>query len=167
MNLNNIYIQEAYKKGYRVLPNGVVVSPAGRVRKLVKGRGGYLSFNVRINGVSKSIVLHRFCAYQKYGDIIFSCDCVRHLDGNKYNNSIDNIEIGTHSDNATDIPKEIRVSRARNNIVHYDMKGIIEYYKVKSYSKTMERFGISSKGTLHFIIHHRIADKLYGKSRPS
>lgn len=38
---------------------------------------------------------------------------MRHLDGNSLNNSIDNIEIGSWTDNRLDIKKEIRTSLAK------------------------------------------------------
>lgn len=58
--------------------------------------------------------VHRFQAYVKYKDLIYKEKiCVRHLDGNSLNNSIDNIEIGSWTDNRLDIKKEIRTSLAK------------------------------------------------------
>lgn len=159
-------IQEAYKKGYHVNDKGDVISPKGNVLKCKmtnNNRVKYLTFGVRFCGKVKYIHVHRLVAYQKYGDITFSCDCVRHLDGNSLNNSFDNIEIGTMSDNSHDIPKEKRVKIAKyassfqrnynNDIRVVEIK---KYYKeVNSYSKTMERFGILSRGTLHYILNKR------------
>jgi hypothetical protein len=37
-----------------------------------------------------------------------------------------------------------------------DVKKIKEFYnEVRSYAKTMEKFGIKSKSSLHFILHKR------------
>jgi hypothetical protein len=92
-------------------------------------------------------------AYQKYGELLFAADCVRHLNGNSLDNSYDNIEIGSWSDNMMDIPKEIRV---RRSVKYKNIDEIRNYYNnCKSYKETMERYGISSKGTLYHILKNR------------
>ena len=53
---------------------------------------------------------------------------MRHLDGNSLNNSIDNIEIGSWTDNRLDIKKEIRTSLAKNATK-----------RVTKYSKTLQK----------------------------
>ena len=155
-------IIEAHKKGYRISENGEIVSPSGRK---LKGRVKqyYLEFCIRFHGKVRYVPVHRMVAYQKYGDIVFSCDCVRHLDGNRLNNSWDNIEIGTTHDNMMDIPYEIRKRKAiiasHSHSMKWDendVKKIKEFYnEVRSYTKTMEKFGIKSKSSLHFILHKR------------
>lgn len=153
---------EAHKKGYRISENGEIVSPSGRK---LKGRVKryYLVFGIRFHGKVRYVPVHRMVAYQKYGDLLFQAECVRHLDGNPLNNCPDNIAIGTQSDNMMDIPYEIRKRKATIASHSYsmkwdenDVKKIKEFYnEVRSYAKTMEKFGIKSKSSLHFILHKR------------
>lgn len=115
-----------------------------------------------MNGKVTHISVHRFVAYIKYGELALTSDCVRHLDGDSTNNSFENIEIGTHSDNMFDIPKETRVQRAKHAsrfITVYNDETVCDiksfHAKTNSYKQTMEKFGITSKATLYNIIHNR------------
>lgn len=109
-------IMRAYETGYRATENGDIISPRGKLRKLrvVSTYGnGYKSFTVAFQGKSFPINVHRFCAYQKYGAVIFNDGIVvRHLNNDSSDNSFKNIGIGTTHDNMMDNPKEQRVSRA-------------------------------------------------------
>lgn len=153
--MNNI--KEAYKKGYRVLSDGTPISSNGELKGRTDNKG-YMSICVRVNGIKKNVYIHRLQAYQKYGDLIFGVNMeVRHLNGDKTDNSWINIAIGTHSDNMMDIPKHIRLAKAliaTSKVRKYNKLEVINYYnEVGSYSKTMQKFNISSKGTLHFILN--------------
>lgn len=153
----------AFKKGYRILPNGHVVSPRNIERKTVPQSNGYLAFSIRYKGKSISVLVHKLCAFQKYGYIAFSCECIRHLDGNRTNNMLENIEIGSYSDNQLDKSPEERKREAtiasHSHIMKWNEEKVAmikNYHKTShSYRKTMTRFGISSKGTLHFILKNR------------
>lgn len=151
-------IKIASEKGYIVNNNGEVFYKE-RKRKLnyKTDTNQYAFFNVRINGKSKKIYVHRLQAYQKYGDIIFEKDIVvRHLNNNSNDNSYDNIGIGTQQENMLDIPKEKRIERSKyasSFMKKYRHDEVYEFYqKTKSYKKTMEHFGIPSKNGLYFII---------------
>ena len=152
----------AYKKGYRVIDNKVL-SPNKKVRALKLNHQGYYVFSMAYNGTTVHIAVHRLAAYQKFGDLLFSAQCVRHLDGNHFNNTPDNIELGTLKENSLDIPKEKRIKMAKHASScqknFNDDEKVIEikkfYNETRSYKKTMEHFGISSKGTLYFILNKR------------
>ena len=161
-SLSNTAVKKAFENGYRVNKNGFVISPVGSIKRTTMNKNGYLRFSLRINIKSIPVFVHRLCAYQKYGILVFMCDCVRHLDGNKLNNCPENIEIGTFQENTLDIPKELRTKDAKyasSFITKYDescVDKIKKYHdKTKSYLLTMKKFGISSKGTLHFILNRR------------
>lgn len=151
------FLVDAYNMGYRINNEGHATSPHGKVLKPYRNNRGYYRFNIRINKVSGSVLYHRLMAYQKYGELLFAANCVRHLNGNSLDNSYDNIEIGSWSDNMMDIPKEIRVRKAANaNMKYKNIDEIRDYYNnCKSYKETMERYGISSKGTLYYILKNR------------
>ena len=147
-----------YEMGYRVSVEGQTISHKGNEVGFM--RAGYLHAGTTIKGRVIKCPIHRLQAYQKYGDLIYENAIeVRHLNGNKIDNSWDNIAIGTHSNNMMDIPEHIRIANALHAtsfVRKYDRREVLEFYNTcKSYKKTMEQFSISSKGTLHFILRGR------------
>lgn len=147
-----------YKKGYRITEEGNIINPKGE--DIVGGvTNGYKHFCTRLNSKPIMCRAHRLQAFQKYGEKLYEDGIVvRHLNENSLDNSFDNISIGTHKDNALDIPEAIRINRAtyaasfvkRHN--HDDIKKFHKENKC-SYKKTMKEFNISSKGTLHYILN--------------
>jgi hypothetical protein len=140
--------------------DGVLLSKKGKSVKGYLNDKGYKNGSFRVKGRSKHFSFHRLQAYQKFGDLLYKDGIVvRHLDGNKLNNSWSNIDIGTHSDNHMDIPQHIRIARALHAasfIRKHNKVEIIAFYNAcKSYKKTMAQYNISSKGTLHFILNSR------------
>lgn len=149
MNKQQKYLLEAYEKGYRVI-SGIAFRKDGYQMSSIKDGRGYLFFKPN---KYTPVYLHRLVAYQKYGEKIFEDGIqVRHKNNIKTDNIDSNILIGNQSQNMLDIPKKQR----RINASHkkYPHEEIIEYYsQVKSYKKTMDKFSISSKGTLHYILN--------------
>jgi DNA-binding transcriptional regulator YiaG len=104
-----------YNKGYRVNQDGDVISFTGQIRKPRLDSRGYLTFNINFNKCSWPISVHRLVAYQLYGDKIFKSGIqVRHLNGNKIDNSFKNIAIGTQSDNMMDKKPEDRHNHSKH-----------------------------------------------------
>lgn len=108
----------AFEKGYRVLPDGSVQSARGKVRKLLLtmcGKYPRLTFTIALKDRTVFPVgVHRLAALQKFGESCFADGiCVRHADGNSLNNSLDNILIGTISDNMLDRTTEDRQVHAQ------------------------------------------------------
>jgi hypothetical protein len=159
----------AFAKGYRVSPDGqTVTSRRGYVRKLCKKNGEYRVVTVSIHRRVYPVMVHRLQAYQHFGEAIFAAECVRHLDGNPANNAVGNLALGTASENMMDIPADIRLSKARiasAAATKHDHAEVLEFYRAtKSYAKTMRKFGISSKGTISFIVRKSEAGKRYPTS---
>lgn len=156
--MNNFNRNEiiAYNLGYRVNEKGDLIGLKGNPVGSLSN--GYYKFKIRIKNGYINCLTHRLQAYQKYGEDIYKKGIVcRHLNGNPLDNSIENIAIGTQSDNMMDRKKEDRIAHAKL-ASSYNQKHnpyiIKKYYaKVKSYKKTMEEFDISSKGTLHYILN--------------
>lgn len=150
--------KKAYDKGYRITEEGQVIGIKG-AEVGHYSQNGYLRFKIRDeNGDNKAASAHRLQAFQKFGErIYYPGTVVRHLDGDKKNNSIDNIEIGTNKENQMDIPADKRMERAlyaTSFVRKYDKEEVKEFHQESgSYMKTMEHFGISSKGTLHHILN--------------
>ena len=165
LNKVNNAIKIAIDTGkYKVKPNGDIIG----IRKQLKSyivicKRGYklVKTTISLNGKSYSVTASRMVAYAKYGDDMFKKGIeVRHLNGNSTDNSFKNIAIGTHSQNMMDLPVEIRKSKAKRaqSFIKYkyseNKEKIKDFYnKTKSYKKTMLEFGISSKGTLWFILN--------------
>lgn len=150
----------ALQKGYNINKNtGEVYSIRNKTLSLFSfGRRLYKQFSVRVDGKTKSLFVHKFVAYIKFGEKAFEKGIhVRHLNSDSLDNSWDNIGIGTPQDNSLDKPAAERLMQAKYaasfNIKH-DKVAIKDYYNYcKSYPNTMEKFKISSKGTLWYILN--------------
>lgn len=102
-----------FKEGYTVDKTGNVYSKTGILRKCRIGSRNYLEFSIRLQGVIKTLSVHQLQAYLKYGDKVFEKGILtRHLNGDKLDNSWDNIAIGTQSDNMYDRPEQERINHA-------------------------------------------------------
>jgi hypothetical protein len=146
----------AFDKGYRVTPEGKLLNPKNKEIGSYD-KQGYKKFTLQIDKKCLMIYAHRLQAYQIYGDEIYKegMHC-RHLDSNKANNCIDNICLGTAKENFNDRNRDDVmkvVLYASSFTKKHDYKKIKEYYnKTKSYKMTKEKFGITSSGTLHYIL---------------
>ncbi len=153
---------QAVKKGYFVNKSGVAINANTGRTVGTRGKKDYKYIGFRgDNGKVLKVYIHRLQAYQKYGEKIYDSDIVvRHLNGNSLDNSCDNIEIGTASDNMMDVPSCIRVKKSSNAAKIYPDNVVVEIRNMrkngKSYKEIMEKFNISSKGTLSHIINKRI-----------
>lgn len=144
-------------RGYVVTEDGRLLNPKG-VEIGVINNSGYRASMVRVMGKKVWFSHHRLQAYQKYGDKLYNPGIVvRHVNGNQLDASWENILIGTGSDNMMDIPENIRIKRAAyasSFIKKHNHQEIRSYHeKCKSYKATMDKFGITSKGTLHYILN--------------
>lgn len=151
----------ASKNGFVVTEEGVAYNKKGKIVGYTDVRG-YCRFTFKVSSQSVNIAIHRLQAYQKYGYLLYEEGIVvRHLDGDPGNNTWKNIAIGTLSDNMMDIPKQIRIQRAAYassfSTGKWDHTKIKAFHLVsKSYSQTMIEFGISSKGTLSYILNKKV-----------
>lgn len=142
---------------YIVTEEGTLLNPSGLTVGTYIGSNGYYVFSIRMKGKKTQCPVHRIQAYQKYGNKLFEDGIVvRHFNGNSLDNSWSNILIGSQSDNMYDIPEQIRIKKARyatSFVRKYDKKEIRDFHNIeKSYKLTMEKFNISSKGTLNYIL---------------
>lgn len=113
MSQKNKAIIEADRRGYHCDEQGNIYNPLWKKIAAYDYSRGYLAFSIRHEGEVVKIPVHRFVAFQKIGEVaLFDHVQVRHLDGNKKNNSWPNLDIGTQRENSLDIPYHIRVQRA-------------------------------------------------------
>jgi len=151
----------AYKRGYCVDKSGNLFNYIGFKMSPYKVVG-YDCFSVKDSDKrTNSVGVHRLQAYQKYGNKLFEEGImVRHKDGNPLNNSWENILIGTHSQNMMDIPLKIRRQKSSHPI--YNHKKIIKDRKNGlTYKELMEKYSISSKGTISHIINKSLENEKF------
>ena len=154
----------AFEKGYYVNNLGEAYSYKNKKLKLKIVNGFYYCFNIRYLGVCRRIKVYRLQAYQKFKDEIYKDGIVvRHLDGNSFNNSVDNIDIGTSFDNYMGQPVEQRlkfINNAGKANRKYSKQTILQirdfYNKCKSYKKVKAKFNISSSGTLNSLLKRNL-----------
>lgn len=152
----------AYEKGYRAKDNIVISPVTKKPLKLCCSSAGYLCFSVFANNKSCRVFVHRLVAYQKYKEKLFEPGIVvRHLNGNSKDNSVDNICIGTNSQNMMDKHPEQRLLhaiKASSCIRKYTKEQVSQIKTDHSnglgYKALMEKFNISSKGTLHYVLNN-------------
>lgn len=70
----------------------------GQIRVQSIGSNGYLYVNTSVNGKAKNILSHRLVAEAFFGEIPNGME-VNHIDGDRKNNKIENLELVTHSEN--------------------------------------------------------------------
>jgi hypothetical protein len=158
MSEGNLFLIEAYNRGFRISNCGKFIKTAKDKRPQVAFDNGYPIISVRIGKKSMKVPWHRLQAMQKYGEELFKSGImVRHKNSIKTDCSVDNILIGTAADNSMDKPAEDRLKYALNATNYtrkYKASEVKEFYSQnKSYKKTMDNFGIKSKGSLHFILN--------------
>jgi hypothetical protein len=152
-------VKLAHSKGYRVTPDGVVLSPFGKVRKLQQvGRKKcpYYAFTLATEDAAFPVPVHKLVAFQKFGEDAFLPGFhTRHLDGNSMNNREENIQMGTGTDNALDRPEaERRAHAAKGNRKHsldFIAKIRKEHSSGASYRELSERHGVG-KSTLSYYL---------------
>ena len=144
--------QIAYEKGYRVTKDGQLLNPKGKKISGCVNNRGYKHLSFKINKKHNNLLIHRLQAYQKYVNELFGDGIVvRHLNGNRLDNSWNNIAIGTQKDNAMDIPKQIRIKRgisAGKAAIKYPKEFVLklkeEYKLIKNYSELGRKYNIST-----------------------
>ena len=171
LSKTNKALLEAYNKGYRVNKNGNVIGLKG-IEISPKIKNGYKKFCTRLESGGRYIVnYHRLQAYQKFGDKIFEEGIVvRHLNGNSLDNSLDNIAIGTQSDNMFDRSKEslkehsLIATRKRQDKFRTYKERCLIYEDLRNnipYSEIMKTYNIPSKGTLSYMKNKSLEYKEY------
>ena len=87
--------------GYQVSACGQVKGKRGNKLKLSLGKNGYLTFSVSTGGKgnSKRILVHR--AVAEAWNLDGNGDCINHIDHNKLNNYLNNLERCTRAENVT------------------------------------------------------------------
>lgn len=173
LSKKNLYILESFSEGYDINEKGELIRKDLTIKNKFRiGKNGYYNVTLRLPSCEKADVkIHKLQAYKKYGEEMFKKGIVvRHFDGDRLNNTWDNILIGSYSDNQMDIPKESRVNSAikatrqmQDNTRSYEERCLIydDLNLGLTYSEIMKKYNISSKGTLSFMKNKSLEYKEY------
>jgi hypothetical protein len=115
MSGNQWAVRVAFERGYRVCEDGRVIGPKGKYRKLYVHNNGFLRFTVRPVGTRRSVAafVHQLAAFQLFGDYDPAL-VVMHLNGDRADNRLSNIALGTRAESHMRIARTLRVLYAVN-----------------------------------------------------
>lgn len=118
---------------YIIYPNGVIYNTC--IKKELKQRivNKYKVVTLYINKKRKDIKVHRLVALS-FLDNIENKPFVNHIDGNKLNNNVSNLEWCTH----------------RENIDHAILNGLIDFYGEKNPSSKLKKEDILKIRSMYF-----------------
>lgn len=125
--------------GYEIRENGTILDLTGKVLKAHKERNGYLRVWIKQDGIRKKVAVHRLvaCAFLPNPE---DKPCVNHLDGNKENNHVSNLEWSSYSDNERHSHRVLGKKTSSENL-----KNMVEAH-VKAVRKSVGQF--SANGML-------------------
>jgi hypothetical protein len=167
MSKRNQSIIEVVRRGYIVTSEGTVVSPRGTKLKLSESKsGGYKEFSIRKAGQKRTVSVHRLIAFLKYGRKSLRKGIqVRHLNGNPADNRLDNIAIGTATQNSLDKPAIVRKRAARigclaavkvtRKLTPEEAESLrADRSNGSSYKELMSKYGLA-KSTVSYIVNRK------------
>ena len=151
----------AYEKGYRVTYGGVLLGVHGKPIYASASKAGRLRVTFRDGDTRLTVTVHRLQAYQKYGKSMYTHGIeVRHKDNNYKNNEHGNILLGTHVQNAHDIPA---AERRRISLLGSKAQRSLSDQKAEQlrqdrasgmkYAELCSRYGLA-KSTVSYIVNH-------------
>jgi len=145
MSDSNKAIRSAAGRGYSYCEGGVIGAKGGLLSPM-KSNKGYFYFHIKYNKKNTAIPYHRFFAYLKYGGDTFKAECVRHLDGNRENNTFDNIALGTHKENTADIIGTNKKNMMKNAVMQrkFSVEQVKRVRNMVSEGKTIRAIAIVS-----------------------
>lgn len=144
--------QVAVKLGWTVDESGNILK-GGKPCSYHLNNHGYKCISVPYQFRKMKIVLvHRLAAYINFGKKLYENGIVaRHLDGDKLNNSKNNIVLGSYTDNYNDIPDDVNEDRYRRALLNRQRNTEKLYELLKkakqhgwSYNKMSALFKVSS-----------------------
>jgi hypothetical protein len=145
------------------LKNQKSVLRIGKILKLSLDRYGYLKVNIRKNNIKKNITIHRAVALTFIKNTK-NLEQVNHIDGNKQNNYVENLEWITNDDNiAHGVKNNLFVfgeNHHNSKLTNQQVKEIKEKYIPKIYSsyKLAKEYGVS-RPNINSIINGKTRNK--------
>jgi hypothetical protein len=138
-------------KRYKVdLDKGIVYRLDGKPMKPYKNEGGYLRVSIFYKGKQKIFYVHQVIAYM--GGLDMLNKTVNHIDGNKENNSIANLETLSLRENMEHaFAMGLKKGKFVSDVVK---KAIVNNYNTRNYTMTElgKRYEISTSSISNIII---------------
>ena len=109
---------KSYEGKYQVSNLGNIRNSKGKVMKQRKGKDGYMRIDLFKDGKHKSYLVHRL-VLSTFKANPRNCSDVNHIDENKENNSLNNLEWTSHKDNLNYGTRNKRVAATNKANGHY------------------------------------------------
>ena len=160
---------KGYENKYKISNYGDVISlprfkknhskfqevPMKKISQKVNKKNGYVYVYLCNDGKYKNIRLHKIVA-ENFIDNPNNYNQINHIDGNKTNNRVDNLEWCDCSYNIKDMYK-------RKGTYKKDRKIIEEYKKLKSCKKVANLFNMSSEGIRQVLIRNNVERQIISR----
>lgn len=123
----------------------------GVLKKSSQNSSGYLQIHLSINGKEYREYVHRL-VYDTFIGIKDKKNDIDHLDHNKLNCSLENLEEVTHEENMRRMRKfygieaKPKEKKSRRTYTYDEMKEALERLRVEPMSKVCKDYGLSDKG---------------------
>lgn len=141
MDISKIDVLDlAISKNYRATENGDIIGPRGKILKEAVGTNGYKFFRIRNGNSLSNISSHRFVAHF-FGLNIEKYDCIRHINGIKTDNRIENLTVGSFSENFSDIDQKWRTDFARAGAKLKQVLSVEQVQEIKSMLANSDSMG--------------------------
>lgn len=117
-----------------ICKNGTVLYVKGKFKNKINHNRGYLMVALYKNNKSKNLYIHRLVA-EAFIPNNDNKKTVNHIDGNKHNNNVENLEWATYTEN------NHHAFKTGLNKLNGSSKGLIVYYrdgKIEKYKSTVE-----------------------------
>lgn len=151
---------------YQVSTTGIVTRNGKEIKTRI--RSGYLSFTECINNVKRDVYVHRLVA-KTYIPNPQNKPCINHIDGNKLNNCVSNLEWVTHKENSvhasrTGLNDYQRTRKTKNNVSARTLS-MVEANEIRaSYIAGSRTLGARALGRKYGIPHTAVLLILQGKT---
>lgn len=128
-----------------ITENGELYSIARGTLKKLKGymASGYRKVEYHLRGKREYCFIHRLVA-EAFLDKVEGCDVVNHIDGNKLNNHVSNLEWVTYSENSKHAQENNLTPKPPIRYGSKNNKSILAEYQIKTIRK-MFADGMSNK----------------------
>lgn len=154
--------KEAYKQGYRHTAKGRIIGLLGSVLKPWAGKDGRLSFRIKYKRRNVNVSVHRFVAFCKFGDRMYSPGIeVRYKDPAPSNTHPGNLRLGTKRQNYYDRTESERRAlseagaRARRKLSNAETLRLRQdRERGYTYKKLMKKYKLA-KSTVSYIVNHK------------
>ena len=155
---------EGFEGLYKVSNEGVVISTPrngakGKVMKQYDMKRGYRQYDLRKNGKRHHAYVHRLIAIHFIANPE-NKPFVNHIDGNKLNNNIENLEWVTSKENMQHAAKIGLIKSGENHpdakLTDQEVREIRDLYKHKIYLQweLSEIYGVN-RSTMNWIVHNK------------